>query len=106
MKVIRFLKSNSVALFKDLMMIGAGTGQPNRVDAAKIAIEKAGRRVSGSLLVSDGFFPFADSVELASKAGVDVLVAPGGSIRDHEVIARANALKLCLVFVPYRSFLH
>ena len=106
MKVIRFLKSNSVALFKDLMMVGAGTGQPNRVDAARIAIEKAGKRVSGSVLVSDGFFPFADSVELASKAGVDVLAAPGGSIRDHEVIARANALKLCLVFVPYRSFLH
>jgi len=106
MTVIRFLKSNSVALFKDLMMVGAGTGQPNRVDAVGIAIEKAGKRVSGSVLVSDGFFPFADSVELASKAGVDVLVAPSGSIRDHEVIARANELKLCLVFVPYRSFLH
>ena len=106
MTAIRFLKSNSVALFKDLMMVGAGTGQPNRVDAAGIAIEKAGKRAPGSVMVSDGFFPFADSVELASKAGVDVLVAPSGSIRDHEVIARANELKLCLVFVPYRSFLH
>ncbi len=106
MTVIRFLKSNSVALFKDLMMVGAGTGQPNRVDAVGIAIEKAGKSATGSVLVSDGFFPFADSVELACKAGVGVLVAPSGSIRDHEVIARANELKLCLVFVPYRSFLH
>ncbi len=106
LSVIRFLKSNSVALFKDLMMIGAGAGQPSRVDATRIATEKAGRRAAGSLLVSDAFFPFADSVEVAHKAGVSVLVAPSGSIRDHEVIDRANALKLCMVFVADRHFLH
>jgi phosphoribosylaminoimidazolecarboxamide formyltransferase / IMP cyclohydrolase len=103
---IRFLKSNSIALFKDGMMVGAGMGQPSRVDATKIAIEKAGKRASGAVLVSDGFFPFADSIELAHKAGVAVAVAPKGSIRDHEVIQRANDLKLCLVFVPERHFLH
>ncbi len=104
--VIRFLKSNSIALFKDGMMVGAGFGQPSRVDATSIAVKKAGRRASGSVLVSDAFFPFADSVEVAHKAGVDVLVAPSGSIRDHEVIDRANALKLCLVFISDRHFLH
>lgn len=103
---IRFLKSNSIALFKDGMMVGAGMGQPSRVDATKIAIEKAGKRASGAVLVSDGFFPFADSIELANKAGIAVAVAPKGSIRDHEVIQRANDLKLCLVFVPERHFLH
>jgi phosphoribosylaminoimidazolecarboxamide formyltransferase / IMP cyclohydrolase len=104
--VIRFLKSNSIALFKDLMMVGAGMGQPSRVDATKIALEKAGKRASGALMVSDGFFPFADSIEIAHKAGVTIAVAPKGSIRDHEVIQRANDLKLCLVFVPQRHFLH
>jgi phosphoribosylaminoimidazolecarboxamide formyltransferase/IMP cyclohydrolase len=104
--VIRFLKSNSVALFKDLMMVGAGMGQPSRVDATKLALEKAGKRASGALMVSDGFFPFADSIEIAHKAGVTIAVAPKGSIRDHEVIQRANDLKLCLVFVPQRHFLH
>jgi phosphoribosylaminoimidazolecarboxamide formyltransferase/IMP cyclohydrolase len=104
--VIRFLKSNSIALFKDLTMVGAGMGQPSRVDATKIALDKAGKRASGAVMVSDGFFPFADSVELAHKAGVGMLVAPKGSIRDHEVIQRANDLKMCLVFVAQRHFLH
>jgi len=104
--VIRFLKSNSIALFKDLMMVGASAGQPSRVDATRIAIAKAGKLASGSILVSDAFFPFADSVELAHKAGVAVLAAPSGSIRDHEVIDRANSLKLCLVFLPHRHFCH
>jgi len=88
------------------MMVGAGFGQPSRVDAAHIAVKKAGKRASGAVLVSDAFFPFADSVEVAQKAGIEVLVAPSGSIRDHEVIDRANALKLCMVFIPDRHFLH
>jgi phosphoribosylaminoimidazolecarboxamide formyltransferase/IMP cyclohydrolase len=104
--IIRFLKSNSIAIFKDGMMVGAGFGQPSRVDAAHIAVKKAGKRASGAVLVSDAFFPFADSVEVAQKAVIEVLVAPSGSIRDHEVIDRANALKLCMVFIPDRHFLH
>ncbi|MCH8967607.1 MAG: hypothetical protein IIA66_00630 [Planctomycetes bacterium] len=87
-------------------MIGAGLGRTSRVAAAKIALKSAGKKAQGAVLVSDGFFPFADSIELAAKAGVGCVVAPGGSKRDMEVVAAANKFKLPLVFAPYRHFLH
>lgn len=103
---IRFLKSNSLCVVKNGVMIGCGVGQMSRVDAAELALKSAGRKSAGAVLVSDGFFPFADSIELAAKAKVGCVVAPAGSKRDQEVVAAANKLKLPLVFAPYRHFLH
>lgn len=106
LRYVRFLKSNALAVVKDGVMVGAGLGQMSRVAACKIALETAGKRATGAVLVSDGFFPFADSLELAAKAKVGCVVAPAGSKRDMEVVAAANALKLPLVFCPNRHFLH
>jgi phosphoribosylaminoimidazolecarboxamide formyltransferase/IMP cyclohydrolase len=103
---IRFLKSNSLCVVKNGVMIGRGVGQMSRVDAAELALKSAGRKCAGAVLVSDGFFPFADSIELAAKAKIGCVVAPAGSKRDQEVVAAANKLKLPLVFTPYRHFLH
>lgn len=103
---IRFLKSNSLCLVKDSVMVGAGVGQMSRVDAAKIALEKAAKRAVGAVLVSDGFFPYSDAIELAAKAKVGCVVAPAGSKRDMEVVEAANKLKVPLIFAPNRHFLH
>jgi phosphoribosylaminoimidazolecarboxamide formyltransferase/IMP cyclohydrolase len=103
---IRFLKSNSLCVVKDGVMVGAGIGQMSRVAATEIALRTAGKRATGAVLVSDGFFPFADSVELAAKAKVGAVVSPGGSKRDMEVVAAANQHKLPLLFSPYRHFWH
>ncbi|MBN2082462.1 bifunctional phosphoribosylaminoimidazolecarboxamide formyltransferase/IMP cyclohydrolase [bacterium] len=103
---IRFLKSNSLCIVKNGVMVGRGVGQMSRVDAAELAIKSAGRKCKGAVLVSDGFFPFADSIELASKAKIGCVVAPAGSKRDPEVVSAANKLKMPLVFAPYRHFLH
>lgn len=106
LQYVRFLKSNSLCVVKDGIMVGAGLGQMSRVAATEIALRNAGKRAVGAVLVSDGFFPFADSLELAAKAKVGCVVAPAGSKRDMEVVAAANTLKLPLVFAPYRHFLH
>ncbi|MCB1187024.1 bifunctional phosphoribosylaminoimidazolecarboxamide formyltransferase/IMP cyclohydrolase [bacterium] len=106
LNIIRHLKSNSLCVVKDGVMIGAGLGQMSRVDAAEIAIKNAGKDCKGAVLVSDGFFPFADSIEMAAKAKFGCVVAPGGSKRDVEVVAMANQLKVPLIFAPNRHFLH
>lgn len=106
LNIIRHLKSNSLCVVKNGVMIGAGLGQMSRVDAAEIAIKNAGKACKGAVLVSDGFFPFADSIEMAAKAKFGCVVAPGGSKRDVEVVAMANQLKVPLIFAPNRHFLH
>ncbi len=106
LRYVRFLKSNALCVVKDGVMVGAGLGQMSRVSACRIALDNAGKRATGAVLVSDGFFPFADSLDLAAKAKVGCVVAPAGSKRDMEVVAAANALKLPLVFCPNRHFLH
>ena len=87
-------------------MVGRGVGQMSRVDAAELALKSAGNKCKGAVLVSDGFFPFADSIEIAAKAKIGCVVAPAGSKRDMEVVTAANKLKLPLIFSPYRHFLH
>jgi phosphoribosylaminoimidazolecarboxamide formyltransferase / IMP cyclohydrolase len=106
LRYVRFLKSNAVAIIRDGVMVGAGLGQMSRVAATEIAIRNAGKLAAGSVLVSDGFFPFSDSVELAAKAKIGCVVSPAGSKRDMEVVAAANGLKLPLVFTTKRHFLH
>ncbi|MCA9208280.1 MAG: bifunctional phosphoribosylaminoimidazolecarboxamide formyltransferase/IMP cyclohydrolase, partial [Planctomycetales bacterium] len=85
---------------------GVGAGQMSRVDSVEIAIRKAGDRVAGSVLSSDAFFPFPDSIEHAAKAGVAAIIQPGGSKRDDEVIAACNEHGLPMIFTGRRHFKH
>jgi phosphoribosylaminoimidazolecarboxamide formyltransferase / IMP cyclohydrolase len=103
---IRFLRSNSLCVVKHGIMVGRGVGQMSRVDATEQALASAGTRAKGAVLISDGFFPFADSLELAAKAKIGCVVAPAGSKRDMEVVSAADKLNLPLIFSPYRHFRH
>jgi len=107
--IVRFLPSNAVALVRDGATIGLGGGQPNRVDAVRLALERArrhGHATAGAVLASDGFFPFPDSLEEAAAAGVRAVVQPGGSKRDAEVTAAADRLGLAMVLTGRRHFRH
>lgn len=106
LKFVRFFKSNSVILVKRGALVAAGMGQTSRVEAVHHALNKAQAESRGAVLVSDAFFPFPDSIELASAFQTAVVVAPGGSIRDPEVIARADELGVPLVFALHRHFWH
>ncbi|MHA1786446.1 MAG: bifunctional phosphoribosylaminoimidazolecarboxamide formyltransferase/IMP cyclohydrolase, partial [Candidatus Helarchaeota archaeon] len=83
-----------------------GAGQMSRVDSVKISIRKAGERAVGSVMISDAFFPFRDSIDAAADAGITAIIEPGGSIRDKEVISAANERGLPLVFTGKRCFKH
>ena len=105
--MVRFVKSNAIALSKDCALVGVGAGQMSRVDSVMIAIRKAGEeRAKGSVLSSDAFFPFADSIPLAAAAGVAAIIQPGGSVRDEEVIAACNEHNIPMVFAGKRHFKH
>ncbi|TJY42363.1 bifunctional phosphoribosylaminoimidazolecarboxamide formyltransferase/IMP cyclohydrolase [Cohnella pontilimi] len=105
-KVVKHVKSNAILLAKDSMTIGVGAGQMNRVGAARIAIEQAGEKARGAVLASDAFFPMGDTLELAAKAGITAVIQPGGSIKDEESIAVANAHNIAMVFTGVRHFKH
>ena len=104
--IVRRLTSNAIAVCQGTSLVGAGTGQTSRVDAVRIALEKAGERARGSVLASDAFFPFPDSIELIARAGIAAIVQPGGSKRDPEVIAAADAAGIPMVFTSRRHFRH
>ena len=105
-KAVKYVKSNSVVLVKDKGTIGIGMGQVNRVWAVEAAIEHSGEKVEGSVLASDGFFPFDDSIKALAKAGVTAIIQPGGSIRDEEAIRTANENGIAMVFTGMRHFKH
>jgi phosphoribosylaminoimidazolecarboxamide formyltransferase/IMP cyclohydrolase len=104
--VCRHVKSNAIVLAKQQALAGVGAGQMSRVDSVEIAIRKAGDRTSGSVLASDAFFPFEDSIHRAAEAGVVAIIQPGGSRRDGDVIAACNQHGLPLVFTGRRHFKH
>ncbi|MCI4668110.1 MAG: bifunctional phosphoribosylaminoimidazolecarboxamide formyltransferase/IMP cyclohydrolase [Bacteroidia bacterium] len=107
--VCKHLKSNAIALVKNGQLIGSGIGQTSRIDALKQAIQKAevrGFELSGSVLASDAFFPFADSVELAHQKGIEIVVEPGGSVRDEDTINFCESHGMCLIFTGIRHFKH
>ncbi len=104
--VVRHVKSNGVVIARDAVTRGICAGQTNRVSAVRIAGARAGAEAIGSACASDGFFPFADGLEAAVEAGCSAIIAPGGSIRDADVIAAADRLGVALVFSTYRYFLH
>jgi phosphoribosylaminoimidazolecarboxamide formyltransferase/IMP cyclohydrolase len=99
-------KSNAIVLAKDLASVGIGGGFTNRVDAAKYAIALAGDRANGSVMASDAFFPFPDTVELAAEAGVTAIIQPGGSVKDDEVARRAAELGVSMFVGGPRTFRH
>jgi phosphoribosylaminoimidazolecarboxamide formyltransferase/IMP cyclohydrolase len=104
--IVRHVKSNAIVLAKGRSLIGCGAGQMSRVDSVEIAIAKAGERAAGSVLASDAFFPFADSIGKAAVAGVAAIVQPGGSVRDDEVIAACNEAGIAMLFTGRRHFKH
>jgi phosphoribosylaminoimidazolecarboxamide formyltransferase/IMP cyclohydrolase len=103
---VRHVKSNAIVLAKDGMLIGCGAGQMSRVDSVEIAIQKAGQRAPGSVLASDAFFPFPDSIHRAAAAGVIAIIQPGGSVKDADVIAACNEHGLPMIFTGRRHFKH
>lgn len=105
-EMVRHVKSNAIVLGKDTSLIGVGAGQMSRVDSVEIAIDKAGDRAEGSVLASDAFFPFPDSIEAAADAGIVAIVQPGGSRRDDEVVAACNEHGLPMVMTGRRHFKH
>ncbi len=104
--IVRHVKSNAIVLCKDRMLLGVGAGQMSRVDSTEIAIKKAGERVRGSVLASDAFFPFPDSIHKAAEAGVSAIIQPGGSVKDKEVIDACNKYTLPMIFTGRRHFKH
>jgi phosphoribosylaminoimidazolecarboxamide formyltransferase/IMP cyclohydrolase len=101
-----WVTSNSIVLVKDGVAWGIGAGQQNRVEAGQIATAKAAGRAAGGACASDAFYPFPDGIEAAAEAGVAVVVQPGGSVKDDEVIATADRLGLAMLFTGERHFLH
>jgi len=105
-KICKHVKSNAIVIAKDQKTIGIGAGQMNRVGAAKIALNAAGKLCTDAVLASDGFFPFADTVELANEYGIKAIIQPGGSLRDQESIDMCNSKGISMVFTQKRHFLH
>jgi phosphoribosylaminoimidazolecarboxamide formyltransferase/IMP cyclohydrolase len=108
-RVARHVVSNAIVIAKDGRTIGIGAGQSSRVDAVRLALwkaERAGHDVRGAALCSDAFFPFSDSVEIAAKAGIAAIAHPGGSVRDAESVAAADAAGIAMVLTGERCFLH
>ncbi|HZA97178.1 MAG TPA: bifunctional phosphoribosylaminoimidazolecarboxamide formyltransferase/IMP cyclohydrolase [Gemmatimonadales bacterium] len=103
------VKSNAILLAREEMAIGIGAGQMSRVDSVFLAVHKArqqGHDPGGSILASDAFFPFPDSIELAAEAGIKAIIQPGGSVRDQEVVAAADRLGMTMVVTGRRQFRH
>lgn len=105
-RAVRAVKSNAILLAADGATVGAGMGQVNRVDSARLAVSRAGDRVHGSVAASDAFFPFADGLEILTGAGVRAVVQPGGSVRDDEVVAAAEAAGVTMYLTGTRHFFH
>jgi phosphoribosylaminoimidazolecarboxamide formyltransferase/IMP cyclohydrolase len=103
---IRAVRSNAILLAHDKATVGVGMGQVNRVDAARLAVSRAGDRAAGSVAASDAFFPFADGLQVLLEAGVRAVVQPGGSVRDQEVIDAAAAAGVPMYVTGTRHFAH
>ena len=108
-KVVAHTKSNAIVFARDGRILGVGAGQMSRVDSVRIAVEKArelGHNLTGSVLASDAFFPFADGPQRALEAGAVAIVQPGGSKRDEETITAVNEAKASMIFTGRRVFRH
>jgi len=115
MNVCKHVKSNAIIVVQDFQTVGIGAGQMSRVDSCEIACKKAAEffdgekkidKAKGGFMASDAFFPFADNVEIAASFGIKAIVATGGSMRDEEVIAKADEKGIALYFIETRHFKH
>ncbi|MFC1617153.1 bifunctional phosphoribosylaminoimidazolecarboxamide formyltransferase/IMP cyclohydrolase [Candidatus Margulisiibacteriota bacterium] len=104
--LIKHIKSNAILVAKDGQTVGIGAGQMSRIDAVKIALEKAGKKAEGAVVASDAFFPFKDSIEMMAKYKIKGVIQPGGSKRDQESIDSANKHQMAMVFTDIRYFTH
>jgi phosphoribosylaminoimidazolecarboxamide formyltransferase/IMP cyclohydrolase len=107
--VARFVKSNAIVYCKDGQTVGVGAGQMSRIDSTRIArikAEHAGLQIAGSVVASDGFFPFRDGLDVLAEAGATAVIQPGGSQRDDEVIAAADQYGIAMMFAGFRHFRH
>ena len=103
---VKHVKSNAIVLFKDGAAVGVGAGQMSRVEAVQLAVQRAGQRARGAAMASDAFFPFPDGLEAAAQSGVTSVIQPGGSLRDNDVIAAADAAEIAMVITGERHFKH
>ncbi len=103
---VKHVKSNAIVMFKDGSAVGVGAGQMSRVEAVQIAARRAGERARGSVMASDAFFPFPDGLEEGVRAGVTAVIQPGGSMKDVEVVAAADAAGIAMVMTGRRHFRH
>jgi phosphoribosylaminoimidazolecarboxamide formyltransferase/IMP cyclohydrolase len=105
-RAVRAVKSNAILLAHEGATVGVGMGQVNRVDSCRLAVERGGDRVAGSVAASDAFFPFADGLQVLLDAGVRAVVQPGGSIRDADAIEAATAAGATMYLTGARHFAH
>ncbi len=105
-RACKHIKSNTIVLARDNALVGMGAGQPNRVTSVHLALRIAGDKAQCSVLASDAFFPFSDSVEMAAEGGVAAIAQPGGSIRDDDCVQAANRLGIAMLFTGTRHFRH
>ena len=105
-KVLKHAKSNGILIAKEKTTVGLGAGQVSRVDAVHMALKKGKNRVDGGVLASDAFFPFRDSIDAIGKSGIKLVIQPGGSIKDNEVIDACNEYNISMVFTKTRCFKH
>ncbi|MCG2782329.1 MAG: bifunctional phosphoribosylaminoimidazolecarboxamide formyltransferase/IMP cyclohydrolase [Candidatus Altiarchaeales archaeon] len=105
-KVVKHVKSNAIVLARDGYTVGIGAGQMSRIDSVDVAVRKAGENAAGSVMASDAFFPFRDSIDAAAKAGIKAIIQPGGSIKDEECIRAADEHGIAMVFTEVRCFKH
>jgi phosphoribosylaminoimidazolecarboxamide formyltransferase / IMP cyclohydrolase len=103
---VKHVKSNAIVLFKGGAAVGVGAGQMSRVEAVELAVNRAGERSHGAVMASDAFFPFPDALELGIRAGVRAVIQPGGSLKDADVIAAADAAGVAMVLTGRRHFKH
>ncbi len=104
--VCRYVRSNAVVFARDRQIVGVGAGQMNRVEPVRLAARQAGARARGAVMASEAFFPFPDAVEVAIEAGITAVIHPGGSVRDAEVVAAAEAAGIAMVTTGIRHFRH
>jgi phosphoribosylaminoimidazolecarboxamide formyltransferase/IMP cyclohydrolase len=103
---VKHVKSNAIVLFKEGAAVGVGAGQMSRVEAAQLAVQRAGQAARGAVMASDAFFPFPDGLQVGAQAGVTAVIQPGGSMKDADVIAAADSAGIAMVVTGRRHFKH
>ncbi len=105
-QAVKHVKSNAIVIARDRHTLAIGAGQTSRIDAVRLAIDKSGVDLNGAVLASDAFFPFRDNIDLIAKTGIKVIIQPGGSLRDREIIEACDQYGIAMIFTGVRCFKH